>query len=590
MNPYKEIKEKHTSAYLQLSQKHNLISALRLLIALGFIYSLYDYFANNHAPAIWIALFLAVLFLVFIKIHDKISWNRKIKKALIGINESELVYLNRSAIPFEDGGEFDNPAHAYAHDLDVFGKNSLFQHLNRTATYIGKTRLAELLLTLLPNDAILANQVAIRELAQKISWRQDVFALAKLIADHRETYQSLINWAKNPVKTLSVIWVALAYASPLALMVFLVLAIATKQAIFSDITVGLFLFNLSMLGVLMKQIRQEIVRLNKVSETIRMYGLIIEKIEQEAFEAPALNALKNKLKDERGFAGTHIKKLSELFSGLDSIENGLAAILFNGFLLYHVHILKSLLHWKKMHAAQIPVWLEVIGDFETMNSLANFSYNNPAFVFPELNNHFEIAFQDLGHPLIREEIRVCNTVDFNTQSFIILTGSNMSGKSTFLRTLGINMVLAGIGAPICAAEARIHPLNVLVSMSLSDSLSDNESYFFAEVKRLKGIMDVLENQVCFVLLDEILRGTNSDDKRSGTLGVIRKMVARKAIGAIATHDLEVCLITNEYPDQLSNQCFEVEILQNELAFDYKLRPGICKNKSATFLMDKMGII
>jgi DNA mismatch repair ATPase MutS len=166
----------------------------------------------------------------------------------------------------------------------------------------------------------------------------------------------------------------------------------------------------------------------------------------------------------------------------------------------------------------------------------------------------------------------------------------MSGKSTFLRSLGINMVLSGIGAPVCAKRAAVHPLPVIVSMRLSDSLSDSESYFFAEVKRLKEIMDFLGQKRAFVLLDEILRGTNSDDKRMGTVGVLKKMVAKQAIGAIATHDIEVCNTTNEYPKDLMNKCFEVEMLGNELHFDYRLREGICQNKSASFLMGKMGII
>ena len=587
---YALLKDKHEAAWRLLTKRHNLISAVRLLIALGFIAGLYDYFKADRAPSLWIALFLAALFLVFIKIHDKISWRRKVKKALIGINEDELLYLSNAAIPFEDGASCNNPAHAYSYDLDIFGKNSLFQHLNRTATWIGKTKLAALLLSLLPDTAIRSNQAAVKELAAKIDWRQDVLALGKLINDNEEAYQKLVRWANGAVKPIAGIWVFIAYVSPAVLMGTLIGFIATKQSSFGDVALVLFLLNLGVLIALNKQIRYEIVNLDKVSEIIRMYGLIIEKIEQENFDADQLNVLKNKLKDETGFASVQIKKLSELFSNLDSIQNGLATILFNGFLLYHVHILNGLLRWKKTHSGQIPVWLDVIGEIETLNSLANFSCNNPAFVFPALNDRFEIAFQDLGHPLIPEAKRVCNTVDFNTHPFIILTGSNMSGKSTFLRTLGINMVLAGTGAPVCASQATVHPLQVLVSMRLSDSLSDSESYFFAEVKRLKSIMDRLGSGVCFVLLDEILRGTNSDDKRSGTLGVIKKIVHKKAVGAIATHDLEVCLITDDYPEALTNQCFEVEIIDNELAFDYKLRAGICRNKSATFLMKKMEII
>ncbi|MEY2868576.1 MAG: hypothetical protein RIR01_1036, partial [Bacteroidota bacterium] len=164
------------------------------------------------------------------------------------------------------------------------------------------------------------------------------------------------------------------------------------------------------------------------------------------------------------------------------------------------------------------------------------------------------------------------------------------GKSTFLRSLGINMVLAGSGSVVCAKQAEVHPLPVLVSMRLSDSLSDSESYFFAEIKRLKQIMDGLAVESAFVLLDEILRGTNSDDKRNGTIEVVKKVIAKKAIGAIATHDIEVCLTTDEFPEILTNNCFEVEIKENDLHFDYKLRKGICQNKSATFLMKKMEII
>ena len=166
----------------------------------------------------------------------------------------------------------------------------------------------------------------------------------------------------------------------------------------------------------------------------------------------------------------------------------------------------------------------------------------------------------------------------------------MSGKSTYLRAIGINMVLVSIGAPICSDEANICPLRILVSMRLADSLSDSESYFFAELKRLKMITEVLDNEACLILLDEILRGTNSDDKRNGTIGVIKKLIKKDCIGLIATHDLEVCQIADEHPEQLINKCFEAEIINDELVFDYKLRDGICKNKNATFLMKKMNVI
>jgi DNA mismatch repair ATPase MutS len=222
--------------------------------------------------------------------------------------------------------------------------------------------------------------------------------------------------------------------------------------------------------------------------------------------------------------------------------------------------------------------------------MANFAYNNPDFVYPQINNQLDINFEHLGHPLIAQSKRVTNSISFENEQFFILTGSNMSGKSTFLRTVGLNMVLAGIGAPVCASNASVHPLPVLVSMRLSDSLSDSESYFYAEVKRLKYIMEQLENEACFVLLDEILRGTNSDDKREGTMEVVRKMAHHNVFGGIATHDLEVCTVSAEFPKTLTNKRFEVAIVNDELLFDYKLQDGICQNKSASFIMKKMGVI
>ena len=258
--------------------------------------------------------------------------------------------------------------------------------------------------------------------------------------------------------------------------------------------------------------------------------------------------------------------------------------------LYHLHVLRGLSNWRKNYAVHIEDWLSVIGAFEKFNSLANFSFNNPAFTFPSINENNEIQFEDLGHPLISREKSVTNSIAFQPQSFFILTGSNMSGKSTFLRTLGINMVLAGIGAPVYAHKANVHPLPVIVSMRLSDSLTDSESYFYAEVKRLKYIMDTLDDKPCFVLLDEILRGTNSDDKRNGTIEVIKKMASKKVFGGIATHDLEVCNVADDFPEILTNKRFEVEIKNDELVFDYKLRDGVCQNKSASFIMKKMDVI
>ncbi|WP_349679394.1 MutS-related protein [Flavobacterium sp. UBA6046] len=539
---------------------------------------------------LFLAAIFFIIFVILMRMHSKLQFQRKITETLLDINKNELSYLEKVAIPFENGAEFNDFYHPYAYDLDIFGTHSLFQNLNRTATYIGKKTLAKQCLTLLANDEILRNQEAIKELANKLDWRQEFLALAKISQDDATSYSSLLKWSKfeSAPLTKTTIWIS--FLAPSLFIGISLAYLITSNAIFLNYISLLFVFNLGFLGKFLKRIQIEIANASNIDKIIAQYGLLLQKIEEETFQSNKLIDLQKQLTFKKENASIHLKKLANLFSNMDSIGNFVTAILFNGTFLFNIHVLKNLILWKKEHADALEDWLDVIGEFEMLNSLANISYNNPNFVFPNLNTNNEISFSDLSHPLLNSKNRVGNAIRFQPQSFLILTGSNMSGKSTFLRSLGINMVLTGMGAPVCATKADVHPLPVLVSMRLSDSLSDSESYFFAEIKRLKQIMDELEKGAAFVLLDEILRGTNSDDKRNGTIEVIKKVIGKKAIGAIATHDIEVCLTTNEYPDQLANKCFEVEIVNNDLFFDYTLRNGICKNKSATFLMKKMGII
>ena len=587
---YQKLKNQYSEDYNRLNKKYNLISTLRLLVTITLVFLIYKSFKTSDIIFILFSVSVFICFILLLKIHEKISWNRKIKKYLISINNDEIIYLKREGIPFENGAEYVDFKHFYSFDLDFFGTNSLFQNLNRTATYIGSKKLSELLLTLLENNEIKSNQQAINELSKKIEWRQYLLSLAKITKDSKNNYKKLIDWTEAKQEKISKLLNIIFYITPIVFIVSIITNILTNNPFFTYTAFTFFLINLALAVTQLKKIKREIIDSDKISEIVKQYGLIIEKIENEKFDSKKLNLLKEKLIYKSGLASTQIKKLSSLFSNMQSIQNAMAAILFNGAFLYHIHTLNTLLNWKKEYSKHIKEWLEIIGEFETLNSLANFSYNNPTFIFPDLNKNYEIILEELGHPLIQKEKRICNDVEFKENNFIILTGSNMSGKSTFLRTLGINMVLAGIGSPICSTKANVHPLNVIVSMRQTDSLNDGESYFFAEVKRLRQIMDKLQSEICFVLLDEVLKGTNSDDKQTGTIEVIKKIISKNAIGSIATHDLEVCQTTNDYPNKLINKCFEVEIINNNLSFDYKLKDGICRNKSATFLMKKMNVI
>ncbi len=590
MKAYPDNVAKYTELYNKTNKKYNSISLLRLLSIALFLFFMFYYIKTDQILYVILAVLSFAGFIVLMRIHSRLSFQKLLAETLLKINQNEIAFLKREKTPFENGDEFIDFHHPYAYDLDIFGDHSLFQNLNRTASFIGKKTLAELLLNTLPQREILENQEAVKELKSKIDWRQEFQALAIIGEDSKQSYEAIKHWTSFKNNSLPKVLIALSIILPVTFFGFLTAYFITSKTILLSYLTYVFIANLIVLGRSLKRIQSEIAKADNIDKIVKQYSLLIEKIEKESFQSKKLLHLQEQLNFKNAKASQHLKQLSELFSRMDTISNFVTAILFNGTFLFNLHVLKALLKWKEDYASEMNHWIAIIGEIEALNSLANLAYNNEDFVFPEINSEYKIEFTNLSHPLLNPATRIGNDTQFFPQSFVILTGSNMSGKSTFLRSLGINMVLTGIGSVVCASKAKVHPLPVLVSMRLSDSLSDSESYFFAEIKRLKQIMDALENQPAFVLLDEILRGTNSDDKRNGTIEVVKKIISKKAIGAIATHDIEVCLTTNDYPEILTNQCFEVEIQNNELHFDYKLRNGICKNKSATFLMQKMGVI
>ena len=586
---YNVLKEQYISEHNEYNKRSNIISLFRLLVVIGFGSTIYYYISTNNSAWLLFTFGLVPLFLFLVKYHGRISFQKTFRKTLSTINEEEIDYLENKKMPFNDGSSYINTSHNYSYDLDIFGEKSIFQILNRTGTYIGETKLAKALLTLLPNQEIERNQKAVEELSETLEIRQKVYAIAKMTEDSSELWNKITQWSSISKQEVSVFYVIFSYISPVSLILSLIAYYFDVPFSF-PITLGLFFINLLMLRIQLKNIKNELLGTSKMHNTVKNYSRIMKMMEDYDFKSDKLNALKQQLNTNGSTASEEIKRLSDLYYKLENIYNPIGTLLFNGLFLYHLHTLRAIIKWKNRNGSQMLNWLDSIAEFEMLSSLANFSFNNPDFNYPTINNKNEISFTNLGHPLISKKERVTNNVSFTNQNFIILTGSNMSGKSTFLRSLGVNMILARTGAPICADQANIHPLNICVSMRLSDSLNDSESYFFAEVKRLKEIMEQADAVPSFILLDEILRGTNSDDKRTGTVEVIKKIISKNVIGAIATHDLKVCDITKDYPIQLVNKCFEVEIINNDLFFDYKLREGVCKNKSATFLMKKMEVI
>ena len=597
------------------AQKANIIAALRLMTMLSLLGGGYYYFNAQN----WVALaavigLLGFGFLALVFVHAHIKEQETLFTVLAKINQNEQAYLNRELSAFDGGEAFVNPEHPYSYDLDLFGNLSIFQHLNRTETAFGKAELAKNLENTVPQSGMAQNalkggqivlrQEAVKELLEKIAWRQRFQASGQMFADKNERIDRFKNWIEtpSPFENRPILRVV-SYGLPAVTVVVFILIFAIDWALALPLFKVFGLLNIVIVASQQKHIKKEHELLSNMSASFQKYAVLLKAIENETFTSEKLNELKQSIVVEGATASQAMQRLAVILNQFDNILNPIAAILGNGFFQYHIHALFSLAKWKKTFGHTVFEWFHVIGEFESLSSIANFSFNHPDFIFPTPLDDTKLDTQNpklteggllmrnVGHPLIPKDKRIGNDVVFNDPSFVVLTGSNMSGKSTFLRTLGVNLVLAKMGAPVCADEFSFYPFNVFVSMRVSDSLQNSESFFFAELKRLKRIISELEqNQKTFVILDEILRGTNSNDKRAGTIGLIKNLMAHKAVGIIATHDLVIGDMETEYPHYLKNLCFEVEIIDNDLRFDYKLQEGVAQKMSAAFLMEKMGII
>jgi DNA mismatch repair ATPase MutS len=255
-----------------------------------------------------------------------------------------------------------------------------------------------------------------------------------------------------------------------------------------------------------------------------------------------------------------------------------------------VHAVCKLEKWISRYKHTVERWFEVVAFFYAENSLANFHFNHPKFVFPEISSEKQVIESlNLGHPLLKVEKRIDNDFNIKKEEFFIITGANMAGKSTFLRTVSLSIVMANAGLPVCATSFKYAPIKLITSMRTSDSLSEEASYFYSELKRLKFIVDQIENEDYFIILDEILKGTNSKDKAIGSKKFVEKLSKSKSTGIIATHDVSLCELEREFAG-IKNYYFDAEIIENEMYFDYSLKNGVCKNMNASFLLQKMEII
>ena len=332
-------------------------------------------------------------------------------------------------------------------------------------------------------------------------------------------------------------------------------------------------------------------QVSKTSEMLNKYAYLLKKIESLVEASVRLAELKQNLVKGDLSASRSLKSLSSILTALDNRMNFVSWTLFNGLVLWDILQMRRLENWQSLHKDEIGKWFETIAEIDTLICFANFNYNHPDAHFPEIfTTENQIIAENLGHPLIIRDVRVNNPLEIRHRQFLIITGANMAGKSTYLRTVGINLILGMCGAPVCATKFSFKPMEIYTSIRTSDSLQKNESYFYSELKRLKTIIDELKTgKELFIILDEILKGTNSKDKHAGSEALLKQFISYNASGIVATHDVALGILQESFPDHILNRCFEVDIDGDRLTFDYKLKDGVSKNMNATLLMREMGI-
>ena len=543
---------------------------------------------------IYVVSAVILLLIIFIRLVYKDLANKDAIKHLghlIEINKDEIRATEGEYFQFADGAMYLPKEHFYAADMDIFGHASLYQLLNRTGSDMGAAQLADWLLNPAKQTEIIERQSAIKELTNKMNWRQDIQAYGRETNIRRSTFEKLMVWVHEPTLFLQFThWKWLRIVLPA-----IILSVVTA-AIAEWIPLNVMYIFLLLYATIAFQINKIISplhdKLSKIVDELDALFLSITLIEKEKFESVLATRLQQNFISNNETASAKIKKLKKILDRLDIRYNIVLSAPLNLLLLWNLQQALDLEKWKKQYAADLQNWFNTLGVFETLNSFAAFHFNNPEYCFPVLEEkHFFVEAVKLGHPLINKNKRVNNFIEIDDRGKLFLvTGSNMAGKSTYLRSVGINIVLAMAGAPVCADSFRLSPVQLISSMRIADNLEESTSTFYAELKKLKTVIDhVNADEKVFILLDEILRGTNSLDRHTGSEALIKQLIRHKAAGIIATHDLALAEMKTSFPDNILNYHFDVQVNNEELYFDYKLKPGVCNSLNASILMKKIGI-
>jgi hypothetical protein len=558
-----------------------ILSLLRLASFAGGSVLIWFGFMKSTLAGIILLIIMTVLFLYLLKLYAVHSEKKMFLLNLSKINSNEADAFSDYSF-FENGSSFIDPHHEFSADIDLYGSNSLFQYLNRTVTSYGRQILAGWLSDPFSlTGRLTGRQEAINELASKEEWRHYFMASGMNKTFEKSQIGSLTSWMNERGEISSDnLGKILIYFLPLVSLASLFL-VASGFIHYSVFTI-IFLLNLLIVAAGLKKtnrIHRVLTGKHSYLSSIRQ---LIKIFEDERFDSEILSDISRKINGSSPSASAAVSKLGRLIEGFDT-----------RLILCDYQCISRLEGWKSEYRDVFPGWLEMLGDLDAFISLGNFASNNPGYTYPLLSDNDTLfSARSLGHPLINGEKRVCNDFTIENKGTVcIISGANMSGKSTFLRTVAVNYILASAGAPVCASAMTFTPMKLFTSMRTTDSLSGNESYFYAELKRLKLLKARIEaREPVLFILDEILKGTNSADKSLGSRLFMKRIVELGGTGLIATHDTSLGEMESEFPGRVLNKCFEIEIEGESIRFDYKLHNGITRRMNASILMRQMGII
>ncbi|MCG8476146.1 MAG: DNA mismatch repair protein MutS [Cytophagales bacterium] len=577
--------------FLAQQKKYALWAAIRLTCFLLAAF-VFFYFISQRNASLAAASFIAgtAVFLVLIFIHQRVRQKRDFARALEAVNQEELDRLEHRWEKLDRGEEFSDMQHPYAADLDLFGKASVYQQLNRCTTYYGRQKLSRFLLEIpRSSEAVLERQQAVQELSKLPEWCQGFQASGKLSVekenDFLKTFGSWLS-ASGPVPAWWRIACLLFPAANLCLFIAFFLNLISL----SGRTLGL-IPSAILLSVANKRLKDYSLKANLLKIHTQKYEHLIRKIEEFPAESAYLQKKKGLLASQEKKASDQLKKLGQWVGLLNSRANMLYPVLDLLFLL-DLRILWKMTEWKNDNHSNLETWLQSIGAFEAIGSMAMFAFSHPNYCFPVFSEKaYQLQAEKMGHPLIVSSKRITNSFAFEGKGEIFLiTGSNMSGKSTFLRTLAVNWVLAQAGSAVCAESFQCSLVQLFTSMRTQDNLEEGTSSFYAELKRIQLLLKLSEESPAPVLfmLDELLKGTNSLDRHTGARALIRQMHEKDCTGFVSTHDLELGQLPGEN-SFVHNYHFRSEIVEDRLFFDYQLHRGLCRSFNASKLMENSGI-